>query len=653
MPTRRLSGLRLPDRSPSPHRTRGAVGHERLERLDLHPSVRDRLDGAPVADRRALGELAKRLTDSPAPGDNLACHLVAELLHAPPEIRNPLMTRLLRLSRRELQHVVQVSERIALAHGTTFGSIGLQRALALGRTDRQLIDLVGQEQRFERLDQNADRPIRDAALYGFLHLTPLRFSQLFPDVRKVAQTVAREELPGLYDSVERAPAYNRQTLRRLHGLGARGAVLAQQLHLPEGTLRARVRLAELLRLETLQGREVNALLQQVGSPDRAAGWEAMATLLAGVEAASVTPIVAQLLRLDDDTFERLTSCAPAMACEAGTLLLLQLVEDPGESWQLLTQSEAFDRMDLEPAQRLRILGALQEHDPQAREALIDTWMLEGDHAMEPAAQVRWVERAAAELEPWSAIELAPDAGGDAENVMAEERIADAAAGIDRLARVHVPSLGTALEELQTHLAERAAGAPEDSPLRRTRARATELQHAQRTLSGRTRARDLSGPITSNEEFSGGGATVRLGELCAQVWTAIHTEAREADRPMLREALLLALARCIEDDGHRVCGVGVSQRLVGVLRGHLEGLPAEVISPSMALCAMGQEILRAHGEQPAPEQLAEVWQRTVRAGRERYGEDSPMLKKLLDDGAVTMRSTYEWEPPAESLRVSWS
>lgn len=85
--------------------------------------------------------------------------------------------------------------------------------------------------------------------------------------------------------------------------------------------------------------------------------------------------------------------------------------------------------------------------------------------------------------------------------------------------------------------------------------------------------DYTGPISSNPHYSRN--MPGLGQMAALVWQLadgytnkdLDSGTIEKTRDNLRASFIRALAECIEDDGHRVCNIGVSQRLLTVLQGY--------------------------------------------------------------------------------------
>ena len=117
-----------------------------------------------------------------------------------------------------------------------------------------------------------------------------------------------------------------------------------------------------------------------------------------------------------------------------------------------------------------------------------------------------------------------------------------------------------------------------SALARVRGRtmATELTNALRTLTGASQGGDRSHAVRKEPS---------LRKLVGLVWRAT-VAAPEAERANMQHSFVMALAQCIEDDGHRVCPTGQTQRLVGVVE-------AQALTPSQKLTALSEAFAKAH------------------------------------------------------------
>ena len=142
---------------------------------------------------------------------------------------------------------------------------------------------------------------------------------------------------------------------------------------------------------------------------------------------------------------------------------------------------------------------------------------------------------------------------------------------------------------------------------RGRTQATERENALRTLTGASRPGDYSEAVTADRQFT---------ELTGLVWQAIAA-APEQDRHNMQHSLVLALAQCIEDDGHRVCGVGQQQRFVNVVE-------AQALTPSQKLTALSEEFAKEHAE-PSAAQVRNFETHALGEAAALYGAGSPDLQ----------------------------
>jgi hypothetical protein len=98
---------------------------------------------------------------------------------------------------------------------------------------------------------------------------------------------------------------------------------------------------------------------------------------------------------------------------------------------------------------------------------------------------------------------------------------------------------------------------------------------------------LSDPIEKNAPYKlVGGEKIGVGELVALAWAAIDTHPSAHERELMREALVSALAGCIEDDGHRVCNDGITQRLVKFFHGRFGEQSKEVVKVTANTVMLG-------------------------------------------------------------------
>jgi hypothetical protein len=141
-----------------------------------------------------------------------------------------------------------------------------------------------------------------------------------------------------------------------------------------------------------------------------------------------------------------------------------------------------------------------------------------------------------------------------------------------------------LEHVQT--IRNQADHPDHPALIRRRGGSLEADNAMRTLVGPRTVWDLSDSIESNNAYSTvHGAHLGMGDVLGLVWQGIATFGSDSGRAvetdhekaLMRHSLVMNLAQCIEDDGHRVCNHGMVQRLVAPLYGRIPGLQADIQS----------------------------------------------------------------------------
>ena len=156
---------------------------------------------------------------------------------------------------------------------------------------------------------------------------------------------------------------------------------------------------------------------------------------------------------------------------------------------------------------------------------------------------------------------------------------------------------------------------------RGRTRATELENACRTLLGESRPGDYTAAVLETPMFK---------RLVGMVWQAIDA-APAQDQANMRHSLVMALAQCIEDDGHRVCGVGQAQRFAGVVE-------AQTFTPSQKLTALSEDFAKAH-ESPTPAQVQDFEGGALQEARTLYGADTPDMNAFARLLGEYIRYTY--------------
>ena len=158
----------------------------------------------------------------------------------------------------------------------------------------------------------------------------------------------------------------------------------------------------------------------------------------------------------------------------------------------------------------------------------------------------------------------------------------------------------------------------------------------------------------------GLGVVPMARICAVIWHAIDSiespagteAATEALRQERRDALVLALSRCVEDMGHIVCAPGQSQRLVLVLQGYVPGVQVEIydapapVAQFVTMQAMQlQQQLGAEG--PWQEDVVRrAFNEACLAGYAIYqGDDRRNLQEQLAAIAELTYDVVGWQPPA--------
>jgi hypothetical protein len=161
---------------------------------------------------------------------------------------------------------------------------------------------------------------------------------------------------------------------------------------------------------------------------------------------------------------------------------------------------------------------------------------------------------------------------------------------------------------------------------RARTQTRELDNAQRTLTGPRNYGDHSDSIAQNPEFTA---------LISLVWHAIQSYERSdpnegataRDRGLMLDALVMALARCIEDDGHRVCSVGQRQQFIEVLNGFYGEVKIPKVDPGDLLSELGLE-LRNQSEAPSAAYIENFRSRALARGEEEF-TDFPKLRATFE------------------------
>jgi hypothetical protein len=318
-------------------------------------------------------------------------------------------------------------------------------------------------------------------------------------------------------------------------------------------------------------------------------------------------------------------------------------------WRDNTGSQTRQLLDaLEPfhAQRgvLReVLRAVAEVPLEARGFFIETAMPIFKREGELGERLRRVTNLSAEFRA-TVLALTP-AAVNPENVMDARRMRLAIVSINALqALFPTVDRDASLKALKAHLLEHGQNSfyghtdPDKKVIR------TNLDHALHVLNGpRLDGVDLSGSLEQNETFSRDGFQIGVGDLAALWWTAASALPDPHERENARYSVGRALVDCIEDDGHRVCNVGITQRLVRALRGYYPQVQPDPLSAAQVLQVTADELKREHGEKPSEEALAAFPEKVQRMAADHLDLETDEARELPDEVARFLDLTYDWPP----------
>lgn len=128
----------------------------------------------------------------------------------------------------------------------------------------------------------------------------------------------------------------------------------------------------------------------------------------------------------------------------------------------------------------------------------------------------------------------------------------------------------------------------------------EVSNAIYALIGPRKERDFPNFESIGEATMAGHESVTMKSLLARIWLTIKTYKNEKERENLKFSLILALGQCIEKDGHRVCAVGKTQRLLSVLQGYLEGVDIDAYREKTAAKETTGNATTPKQEEPKPD-----------------------------------------------------
>jgi hypothetical protein len=297
------------------------------------------------------------------------------------------------------------------------------------------------------------------------------------------------------------------------------------------------------------------------------------------------------------------------------------------------------------ADRLRTLCLPRPHGVDLYEgSLLHLADLPGGHEGRDAYMDEVETTEGAGLAQWDDSDSETD-GVDRENVMfrASQRTVNGAIEALQSELGLVPEeCRTLVRDIALHI-EFLQSRPKKLPgaLGRWRAGGTEIENAARTLTGELEADDFSSCVQDTPESAA---------VCAAVWYKILLLAqsgavRLADRELMQYSMLMALAQCIEDDGHRVCDVGLRARAIRVLQGYSPEFTVDGLkeSPTQLLLQLARTFASEYGVDEEPDTAAlQEFVRTAQAEAEPlYGVHTPERQLFEESLREYMRLSYDF------------
>lgn len=174
-----------------------------------------------------------------------------------------------------------------------------------------------------------------------------------------------------------------------------------------------------------------------------------------------------------------------------------------------------------------------------------------------------------EINPGGALQQ----GQNLENVMDGERIRKTKQAIEHiygLLKGKDTSEELCIQELQQHLEYLLKSEHYSKYFRPSNNGMNEIDNARLTLQG-----PAAGFPAILEEMVyitlDNDTPVTIKSLLAKSWWLITRQIKDKEQSIVKETLVKSLGQCIEDDGHRVCDVGKSQRITTALQGYIEGI----------------------------------------------------------------------------------
>lgn len=214
--------------------------------------------------------------------------------------------------------------------------------------------------------------------------------------------------------------------------------------------------------------------------------------------------------------------------------------------------------------------------------------------------------------------------------------------------------------------------PQKHKFKRKESHLDEISNAIYALTGGRKANDFPNFLSPSEmTMQGGGAAITLKTLLARTWIAIKNHNNKQESENMKHSLILALGNCIEKDGHRVCAVGKTQRILSVLQGYVKGVDMDNLkdktdvksSNTPANDAIKEEskpefgkffhnfmitknalmqAIAAEPEESHRERLRQVVQDAVNEVCEVYGDDAEKMKRTKESFKAFIDLTFDVE-----------
>ncbi|MEN8237500.1 MAG: hypothetical protein ABFQ95_08215 [Pseudomonadota bacterium] len=168
----------------------------------------------------------------------------------------------------------------------------------------------------------------------------------------------------------------------------------------------------------------------------------------------------------------------------------------------------------------------------------------------------------------------------------------------------------------------------------------EVDNALRTINGPKKTPNDFGSILPGGHYLtlNDRTSMSIKGLLARTWWIITNQFQDDQREMLQESLVKALGQCIEDDDHRVCGNGKTQRIVSVLQGYVDGVEVDEWKslPTVDIFLKGlfapineelQKVCRSDDEEERQSYAQEFYDSAMQQARQTYGDSTEHLKEV--------------------------